>query len=325
MLESILPKDVLVILRSVKRLGTRALRRGTESVGYVITRKADYYSPLPSEFELGKSVARWNKPSSLVGLEYDIDGMKDCLLELMSQFLDEFMDLPPYSELGTRGYGPGYPHVDAFVLYAMIRRLKPSRYLEVGSGLSTYYCSLAARRNAEEGHRTEITCIEPFPYEALYQIDGIEIIQSVVQDVALERFQVLGVGDVLFIDSSHIVRIDGDVPFLFLEVLPRLATGVHIHVHDIPFPYNVPYPADYWVLTNGERRPKDASNWPFYWNEAMILQAFLAYNQHFEIALSLPIIRHFDEDYLLRTVPITESVADQPNTYSSVWLHRVRP
>jgi hypothetical protein len=153
-----------------------ALRR--ESLGYVIARKSDYYSPLPSEFELRKTFARWNKPRSLIGLRYDINAMKHRLSHLIVNYFDEFMELPPYSQLQTHGYGPGYTHVDAFVLYAMIRHLKPAQYLEVGSGLSTYYCSLAAKQNAEEGCRTQITCIEPFPYDALYQIDGIKIIAS---------------------------------------------------------------------------------------------------------------------------------------------------
>jgi hypothetical protein len=287
----------------------------------VIAQKSDYYSPLPSEFELRKTLARWNKPSSLIGISYDISAMKDRLSQLIVGFFDEFMQLPPYSELVRRGYGPGFTHVDGFILYAMIRHLKPARYLEVGSGLSTYYCSLAAKRNEEEGYRTEITCIEPFPFEALYRIDGITVIQSLVQDVPLDMFQALDDNDVLFIDSSHVVRIDGDVPFLFLEVLPRLAKGVHIHVHDIPFPYNIPFPADYWVLTNSA---KHATSWPFYWNEAMLLQALLAFNHDFVIEMSCPMIRYFDEDFLLRTLPIVKPVSEEPNTYSSIWLRRVR-
>lgn len=137
-------------------------------------------------------------------------------------------------------------------------------------------------------------------------------------------FEALGKSDVLFIDSSHIVRIDGDVPFLFLEVMPRLAEGVHIQVHDIPFPYNVPFPADYWVMMNGQNRPPNAGNWPVYWNEAMILQAFLAFNPHFEIEMSCPTIHYSDEKFLLDNLSIVRPVADEPNSYSSIWLERVR-
>lgn len=318
-----LPEQTLAALRAGKRRNILAMRRGAESLGYVIAQKSDYYSPLPSEFELRKTFDRWNKPSSLIGLRSDTDAMKRRLLHLIENYFDEFTKLPPHSQLRTHGYGPGYTHVDAFVLYAMIRHLKPAQYLEVGSGLSTYYCSLAAKRNAEEGYRTQITCVEPFPYDALYQIDGIKIVASVVQDVSIEMFEALDKGDVLFIDSSHILRIDGDVPFLYLEVIPRLTEGVHIHVHDIPFPYNVPFPADYWVTMDSQNRPLTAGNWPVYWNEAMILQAFLAFNTHFDIEMSCPMIRYSDEKFLLDNLPIVKTVADEPNTYSSIWLERV--
>ena len=90
-----------------------------------------------------------------------------------------------------------------------------------GSGLSTYYCSLAAAQNAREGSPVAITCIEPNPYDKLYEIPGIQVIAKQVQDVDLSLFQELQQGDVLFIDSSHVLKIDGDVPFLYLEVLPR--------------------------------------------------------------------------------------------------------
>lgn len=323
-IKSALPEPILTRLRVSKRRSALALRRGIESSGYVIARKSDYYSPLPSEFELRETFTRWNKPSSLIGVQYDVNAMKLQLSQLISSYFEEFVELPPFSQLQERGYGPGYTHVDAFVLYAMLRHLKPARYLEVGSGLSTYYCSLAAKRNAEEGSQTEITCIEPFPYDALYQIDGIEIIASLVQDVSIDLFETLGNNDVLFIDSSHVLRIDGDVPFLFLEVMPRLAEGVHVHVHDIPFPYNIPFPADYWVTMDGPNRPLAAGNWPVYWNEAMMLQAFLAFNSHFEIELSCPIIRYSDEKFLLDNLPIARRLADEPNSYSAIWLKRVR-
>jgi hypothetical protein len=83
-----------------------------------------------------------------------------------------------------------------------------------------------------------------------------------VQDESPYTFEPLGPRDMLFIDSSHIVRLDGDVPFLLLEVLPVLRAGVLIHIHDIPFPYHCPYPARYWIYDN---------TWPFWWNESMLL------------------------------------------------------
>ena len=93
----------------------------------------------------------------------------------------------------------------------------------------------------------------------------------------------------LFIDSSHIVKIDGEVPYLYLEVIPRLKKGVITHIHDTPFPYNVPYPPQLWIFDR---------EWPVFWNEAMLLQAFLCYNDAFKILVSMPLLRYFDEDFL---------------------------
>jgi hypothetical protein len=147
----------------------------------------------------------------------------------------------------------------------------------------------------------------------LSSIPGIQVMPKKVEDVDASLFQQLEENDVLFIDSSHILRIDGDVRFLFLEVLPALNVGVVTHVHDIPYPFNFPYPPDLWIF---------GQQWPMFWNEAMVLQAFLAFNANFEILLSTPLIRHFDEPFLKQGIPIYESLEQNPNAFSSIWLKR---
>ena len=285
-----------------------------DRAGYVVARKDNYYSPLTSVADLKSTFSRWYRPSALKGVDYDLDGMKVALSDLLARYLPEFMAFPPYEELRQAGFGPGYTAVDALTLYMMIRHLKPARYIEVGSGLSTYYCSLAAARNASEGHPLAITCIEPYPFAKLYAIPGIDIIAKPVQDVEVSLFERLRSGDVLFIDSSHILRIDGDVPFLYLEVLPTIEAGVFVHIHDVPFPYNVPYPPDLWVF---------GQDWPMLWNEAMIVQAFLAMNKDFRITMSTPLLRYFDEGFMRRSIPFYQSIDQNPNTFSSLWLQRV--
>ena len=292
----------------------RLLQRIMDSAGYTIARKTDYYSPLPSLPDLQAKSKRWNRPGGLHGIRYDLADMEARLTDLLARYLEEFAALPPYPEMQLAGFGPGYTAVDALTLYAMIRHLKPARYLEVGSGLSTYYCSMAAERNAREGRPLRITCIEPHPFAKLHTIPGIEVIAREVQDTDLARFGELQPGDVLFIDSSHIVKIDGDVPFLFLEVLPVLNVGVKIHIHDVPFPYNIPYPPKLWIFGHV---------WPVFWNEAMLLQAFLCFNDNFQIEISTPLIRHFDEPFLRRSIPGYQSIEENPNAFSSLWLARV--
>jgi predicted O-methyltransferase YrrM len=284
-----------------------------EMAGYAVALKSDYYSPLMPVSELKATFDRWNRPSGLSGVSYDIEGMKRTLANLLAEYLPEFLAIPSYETLKRLGFGPGYTAVDALTLYLMIRHLKPRRYVEIGSGLSTYYCTLAAAQNAREGHPVTIVCVEPNPYDQLLTIPGIEIIKTEVQDVDLSVFQGLQSNDILFIDSSHILRIDGDVPFLYLEVLPRLNVGVVIQIHDVPFPYNIPYPPQLWVF---------GREWPQFWNEAMLVQAFLCFNSHFRILLSTPLIRHADEMFLKQRIPFYESVEENLNTFSSLWLRR---
>jgi len=302
------------VFRRYGRRNSVAFRNSLNAAGYQVARDADYYSPLPSVSCLKTNAARWTRPSALRGVDYDIDAMKSTLSGLLDCYLEEFLALPPYEQVQKMGFGPGYTAVDAMTLYMMIRHLKPRRYIEVGSGVSTYYCSLAAQRNASEGHPLEMTCIEPYPFEKLSTIPGIRVHAQKVEDVDIALFQKLQENDVLFIDSSHILRVDGDVQFLYLEVLPAINVGVVTHIHDIPYPYNSPYPADLWIF---------GQDWPMFWNEPMVLQAFLAFNKNFEISLSTPLLRHFDEPFLKQRIPIYQSVEEQPNAFSSIWLKRI--
>ncbi len=315
-----MPDSVMQQIRKVRRKLIKRTRRIAEALGFNIVRKQDYYSPIPTESDLLRNIQRWNKPSSLKGVNFDLSSNKVVLTTLLDTYLSEFLELPGYVENQSAGFGPGYTELDAFVLYAMVRQLKPRRYLEVGSGLSTYYCCQAVKRNAYETDPTQITCIEPYPYRQLYSIPQINIIKNEVQNVDLSLFESLEAGDILFIDSSHILRMDGDVPFLFLEALPIVKPGVIIHIHDVPFPYNIPFPAEQWVTGGAKNSPY----WPVFWNEAMLLQAFLAFNHDFEIILSAPLIRYYDEDFLKSRIPFYKTVQDEPNTFSSIWLKRTQ-
>ncbi|HVG42630.1 MAG TPA: class I SAM-dependent methyltransferase [Chitinophagaceae bacterium] len=311
--KSSLPPSTWEFGKKSKSVFVEKFHQVFELFGLNVARRNDYYSPLPDMANLKTNLTRWNRPSALTGIEYNIGEMKNDLSGLLSRYYHEFASITPHAELLKIGYGPGYPEMDAMLLYMTIRDTKPKRYIEVGSGLSTYYCSLAAEKNAEEGFPLQITCIEPYPYKKLYEIRSIEVIAKEVQDVEVSFFQQLGKGDVFFIDSSHILKIDGDVPFLFLEVLPSLKSEVTIHIHDIPFPYNIPYPAELWILRQ---------NWPMFWNEAMVLQTFLCFNNRFKITMSTPIIRYFDESFLKQQIEIYKTIDQNPNTFSSIWLKK---
>ena len=302
-------------LRALYRRLHRAALDLAARLGLNVARTADYYSPLPVRAELERTRARWDRPSSMAGVEWDTPAMAERLARLVEEHGAELRELSPYEEAKGLGYGPGFTMADAHLLYLMLRDLEPRRVTEVGSGLSTWYMSRAMERNAAEGSPGRITCIDPYSGDRVRALPGVEVVRRAVQDVDPEELRDLGEGDVLFIDSTHVVKVDGDVPHLYLEMLPRLRPGVVVHSHDIHFPYNTPHPAEEYVL---------GAKWPRYWTEAMLLQAFLAFNREFEIVLSMGILRHEDEPFLERTLPGYRPVvaADYDTHAGSIWYRR---
>ena len=311
---------MLKVLRTIYRRLHAGLFAGLRRLGWNVARTADFYSPLPVLSEVAASRESWDRPSELVGVDYDVEAMKSLLAALVETHGGEFDALPPHGEIRALGYGPGFPVIDALTTYLMVRDLRPARYVEIGSGLSTYYAWLAAAANGRDGRACEMTCVDPFPTGRLNELEDptVKAVVSKVEAADLGLFEALEAGDVLFIDSTHVLKLGGDVAFLFLEVLPRLRPGVVVHVHDIHFPYNTPYPAEQYIFR---------AKWPLYRTEAMVLQAFLSFNREFELLLSAPMIRHFDEPFLERTIPGYRPVEfeDYDTHFGSIWLRRRLP
>jgi predicted O-methyltransferase YrrM len=151
-----------------------------------------------------------------------------------------------------------FPQQDAALLYSMLLHLRPRRVVEVGSGWSTTVMAQAIHDGALD---VALTCIDPYPVDLLQEISAItQLRPEKVEHTPLEVFEELQAGDVLFIDSSHVVKTGSDVVHQFLHVLPRLASGVVVHVHDIFLPEDYPQG---WVRAG------------FGWNEQYLLHAFL--------------------------------------------------
>ena len=284
-------------------------------LGLNVILRSDYYSPLPLAAGLTKKRERWDRPSEMIGIELDLDQMKVELKRLVDQHGDE-SEILDYGPAKTLGYGQGFSEVDAFVLYLMIRDLKPMHYIEVGAGLSTFIVWTAAAVNRREGSPCEMICIDPYADSRLEELAGLTVMRRPVQDVALDLYDRLEAHDVLFIDSTHVVKIDGDVPHVYLEVLPRLHPEVVIHSHDIHFPFNVPHPAEQYVFD---------AKWPRFWTEAMLLQAFLSFNPSYQVMLSTPLLRDHDDDFLARTLPDYRRLqaADYDTHHGSLWYCKV--
>ena len=181
--------------------------------------------------------------------------------------------------------------VDAEVAHSFVRRYKPGRIIEIGSGNSTLLLAAALRRNMAEGFGGELISIEPDPAPFLKQgIPGVaRLIEAPVQTVPLDLFRTLEANDILFIDSSHVVSMDSDVVHECLHILPELAPGVLVHFHDIFTPLD--YPKKF-VMTN-----------LCFWGEQYLLEAFLSFNSAYQVLWSASAMQQFHSDVLRDAFP----------------------
>lgn len=167
-----------------------------------------------------------------------------------------------------------FPGLDAAAAYAMVRTRKPGRIVEIGSGHSTRFLARAVR---DGGLNTKITAIDPAPRADLSRLQGIDLIQSVVQDADLSVFDTLGAGDILSIDSSHILMPGTDVDLLLSEIVPRLPAGALLHIHDIFLPW--PYPTDWdWRGYNEQQGVAaliGSGGWDILWSSPYVRRRIL--------------------------------------------------
>ena len=173
-------------------------------------------------------------------------------------------------------WGEMFPTLDSIVLYTMIRKFKPKRYIEVGCGFSSRVSSAAAKKNNEHDQVTSVKYIEPYPGPRLDQ-EGLcgELIEKKIQDVDIEFFSSLDAGDMLFIDTSHVLKAQSDVEWELLHILPVLKPGVIVHIHDLYTPYEQPAG---WLENNYA---------PGMYNEQYAVEALLSGGSRFQTLFPL--------------------------------------
>jgi len=253
-----------------------------------------YYSPVPSIEEVRKEehlIFNGCNDPTLPGIDLNEKGQLD-LLESFKPFTREQpFGIEQSPALRSRFENPMYCGTEGSVIYFMMRHFNPKRIIEIGSGYSS--CFTLDVNESFFNYAVSCTFIEPFP-ERLYSlirhddIDRIEIIESRLQDVNLERFSELQAGDILFVDSTHISKINSDVNYILFKILPHLQRGVVVHFHDIFYPFE--YPKE-WIYEG------------YAWNEAYTLRAFLQYNYTFQIIFFHDFQLRFRREEFLRDFP----------------------
>lgn len=252
-----------------------------------------YYVPLPNLRDLRRTRSVWARRSDMRGIHVDLDAQARVLADLVKPFAAEYRGNYAYKSAVAGAFGPGFGYIEAQALHGFIRATKPRRIIEIGSGVSTYCMVEAVRRNAAEGHPATITCVEPYPSDWIVNAP-VKLIDKKVEEVDLQLFAELQDNDLLFIDSTHAVRVGGDVLRIILEILPRLQEGVAVHFHDIYLPYDF---------------QRDADRSIFQWLETALLHAYLVDNPRVGILFCLSQL-HYDRSEALKDV-FPEYVAEE--------------
>lgn len=294
------------LLKMVRRVGVYRMtiaRRILDRVG-VFPIRDHYYEPLFHSRHLRRPL---DVERSLPGISLNEAEQ----LELLARFryADELARFPRAARdegfyYDNPNFGPG----DAEFLYSVVRHFKPRRILEIGSGFSTLvsHAAVAANRTDDAAYRCELRCIEPYEMDWLERLDGVTVLRQTIEDAPDALVDSLEANDILFIDSSHVIRPQGDVVREYLELLPRLAPGVLVHLHDIFTPRDYPRR---WVVDEVRL-----------WNEQYLFEAFLTGNAGFRILGALNYLAHRHPGALAACFPVFRAAPDcEPR---SMWLVR---
>ena len=255
---------------------------------------------------LEKLVARghWTRPPFSEGLAFDPEQYLRFLRSVCEPYREQLSALP-LADLGSEQFyrnNRWFESVDADVLYGIVRHFSPPQVVEIGCGHSSRLMAHAIR---DGDLPTKLVCVDPSPR---VEIRGCadEFIESPVEELPLNQLaERLKPGDVLFIDSSHLIKSGGDVVFLYLQVMPRLLPGVLIHVHDIFLPFD--YPQEFVV----------SERWG--WGEQYLVHALLMNNRNFEVLWPSCYMWQLHREAVREVVPIEKT--DPPP--SSLWLRKM--
>jgi hypothetical protein len=265
-----------------------------------------YYEPLFNPAHLRRPL---NLDRELTALDWNIEHQLNLLA--MFNFNAELREFP-LTRNGAREFfynNGSFESGDAEYLYNVIRLFKPKRIFEIGSGQSTLLAVSAVQANLRDDpdYACEHICIEPYEAPWLEELN-VKVIREPVERTDKLLFRQLEKNDILFIDSSHMIRPQGDVLFEYLEILPILKPGVLVHIHDIFTPKD--YPTQ-WIFAHAR-----------FWNEQYLLEAFLTFNPAFKIIGALNFLKHQFPKELGNCCPALQEQIDlrEPGSF---WITRV--
>ena len=232
-----------------------------------------YYSPIPDLTKLSDQDIE--RRSNMKGIKFDTAAMLKLVETFRKKYAAEyavFNDAPKDESKKKFFFGnSAFGRVDAEILHCMVRHFAPKRFIEIGSGNSSMITAAACELNRAEGRRTVFSLVEPYPNDLFFgAVPGIaRLNEKDIRECPLRMFEELEAGDMLFIDSSHVIRCGNDVEYIYFEIIPRLRPGVMIHIHDIFLPRRYPI---HWLKEEF-----------IFWNEQYLVEAMLIHNPSYKV------------------------------------------
>ena len=301
---SIILVPIALILKIYRKIGSHKLifsKKILDVIG-IFPLNDHYYEPLFNSKHIKHNL---QKDRYLPGIDLNRENQ----LKNLSK-LDKYNEL---IELNLNQQSPNYNfdikndffgQADAEIYFQLIRYLKPKNILEIGSGHSTLIALEAIKRNKDvDGIETSMTCIEPYENDWLDKVN-VNILRETIEDTDPKNYLNLKKNDILFIDSSHMIRPQGDVLKIFAEILPKLTAGIIIHIHDIFTPKDYP---EKWIIKENK-----------FWNEQYLVEALIANSERYEIYLALNYLKNNSYNKLKEVCPYLKESSDPGSFYLRV-------
>ncbi|HEX3626764.1 MAG TPA: class I SAM-dependent methyltransferase [Verrucomicrobiae bacterium] len=260
-----------------------------------------FYEPVPNTREIARKYS--DQMRELPGINWRMKESEAHALKLLKEYGREYFG--PREKYGFHEQNVYFRGLDALMLYLMVRERKPKKIIEIGQGFSTRVIFSALERNAQEMGPVQFISIDPYArLTEDYQPANVSF-QLVRQELQAVDFEPLLEGcDLLFVDSSHVYKFASDVAFEFTQIYPRLRPGTMLHLHDIKSPYD--YPKGWMV------------NYKWFWNEQYFLEAFLMFNEVFEVQLPLHLLSRQSKemiDAVKQLAPVNEEFLESAGSF----------
>ena len=286
----IIPSSIIMLL--FRKFGSHKLSLSNsilKKIG-IFPLTSNYYEPL---FNFDNLKKKLNEKRNLPGVKFDVDEQVKSLSQF--NYNEELKNLS--FNFNNKFFEAG----DAEIYYQIIRYFKPKKIIEIGSGHSSLLAKQAIKNNKKiDNVTTKLTCIEPYENRWLEEND-IHVIREKVEEIDIKIFSDLNKNDILFIDSSHVIKPQGDIIKIFLEILPKLKPGVIVHIHDIFSPRDYP---ENWLKVENR-----------FFNEQYLLEGILDNSSKYKIMLSLNLLKHDFYSEIKKVCPFLDDKSEPSSFY----------